>query len=348
METHGRTTDSPGSPRRRFHRTTLAPAPPASSKPKSLLVALLALAGLGVLPPGSSLAAQVPAGSWTPPPLPTFHDGFEELRPGIEARIEEHRGVVGLVLLDPETGELLAIRGDERFPSASVIKLPILYEVMLRVEEGRLSLDDPLVMLAGDPAPGAGVLGYLSPPFRLTVRDAAFLMIALSDNTATNLLLEKVEPRSVGERMAELGLTDSRVFRKVFGDPLDSFDPPGSREWGLGVTTPMDQARLLAWIHRGEAVSPQASEEMLGMLDAQFYRESLPRLLPEGTRVAHKNGTIAAARHDCGIVFGPSREYVVCVMTRENEDTSRTHENEAELLIAELSRMIFDGLGGAR
>jgi beta-lactamase class A len=249
-----------------------------------------------------------------------------------------------LVLLDSGTGEVISIRGDERFPSASMIKIPILYEVMIRVEEGNLSLDDPLSMLEGDKAPGAGILQHLSAPFPLSVRDAGTLMIALSDNTATNLLLEKLGPRSVGERMSALWLQDSRVFRKVFGDPADSFDPPGSERWGLGVTSPMDLAKLLAWVDRGEAVSSGASREMLRMLDAQQHQVGLPRYLPDGVRVAHKTGTISAARHDCGIIYGPAREYVLCIMTRENEDTSGRGNNEAEVLQAELSRAIFDAL----
>lgn len=295
----------------------------------------------GVLP--ARAAAQEAPPTWTPPELP-LREGFGELRPRLEARIAEHRGVVGVVVLDPATGELLSIRGNEGFPSASVVKLPILYELMLRVREGDLSLDDPMVMLAGDRVGGSGILQSFTPPATLPVRDVAFLMIALSDNTATNLILEKLGARSVGVRMAGFGLPETQVFRKVFGDAADSFDPEGSEQWGLGVTTPMEISRLLAWIHRGEAVSPEASAEMLHMLRAQHYRHGIPRYLPEGTRVAHKTGSVSRARHDCGIVYGPEREYVLCVMTRENTDASWTAANQAEGLIAELSRMVFEAL----
>lgn len=292
----------------------------------------------------ATLAVPAVAGAQGIPGEPTFREGFEELRAPLEERIAEHRGVVGLVLLEGRTGALLSIRGDEPSPSASVIKIPILFELMYRVEEGDVGLDDPLSMLELDRTAGSGILQHLSTPFSLTVRDAALLMTALSDNTATNLLLEKLGPRTVGERMASLGMPETRVFRKVFGNPADSFDPAGSERWGFGVTTPMDQSRLLAWIHRGDAVGPEASAEMLRMLGAQFYREGLPRELPDGVRVAHKTGSISAARHDCGIVFGPQREYVLCIMTRENEDTSWTGDNEAEGLIAELSGIVYRAL----
>jgi beta-lactamase class A len=302
------------------------------------------LASLLVLALPLSAQARQGADPWVPPPLPESDGGFEALRPALEGRIARHRGVAGLVLLDPRSGERLSVRGTERFPSASIIKIPVLYEVMLRVEEGRLSLDDPLTMLSGDRAPGSGILQHLGAPFTLTVRDAALLMTALSDNTATNLVLEKVGPRAVTDRMAALGLPDTRIFRKVFRDATESFDPAGSETWGFGVTTPLDQARLLAWIHRGEAVSPEASREMLRMLDAQAHRVGIPRHLPGGTRVAHKTGSINAARHDCGIVFGPVREYVLCILTRENADTGWTADNEAEALQADLSRIVFDAL----
>jgi beta-lactamase class A len=311
-------------------------------KERSICRLVLALAWIP-----AAVGAQQPEEGWTPPELPPPADGFRELRAPLEARMNAHRGVAGLALLDPRTGEVLSIRGEEAFPSASTIKIPVLYEVMLAAEEGRLSLDDPLSMLAGDRTPGAGILRHFAAPFSLSVRDAALLMTALSDNTATNLLLEKLGSRAVTDRMAAFGLPGTRVFRKVFGGAAESFDPAGSERWGFGVTSPMDLAKLLAWVHRGEAVSGEASREMLRMLGAQTHRVGLPRHLPDGTRLAHKTGSISAARHDCGIVFGPRREYVLCVMTRENQDTSWSWDNEAEALQADLSRIVFEALNPA-
>lgn len=305
---------------------------------------LCTMAAMGALPPVAGAQQQEAAGGWTPAPVPSVHDGFEELRAPLEARIAEHGGVVGIVVLDPESGERLSIRGEERFPSASTIKLPVLYELMVRVAEGDLSLDDPLHMLETDRAPGSGILRHMSAPFALSVRDAALLMMAMSDNTATNLLLEKLGPRQVTDRMADIGLPRTRIFRKVFRDASESFDPEGSERWGFGVTTPMDLATLLAWIHREEGVSPEASREMLRMLHAQQHDVGLPRHLPPGTRVAHKTGTISAARHDCGLVFGPDRDHVLCVMTRDNEDRRYSWDNEAEALQADLSRIVFEAL----
>lgn len=276
------------------------------------------------------------------PEEPPFREAFPELRAGLEARIAPHRGVVGVVVLDPHTGEGLSIRGGERFPSASMIKVPILLEVFLRAEEGAFGLDDPLSMLAGDRAPGAGILRHFEAPAPLSVRNAALLMTAMSDNTATNLLIAKVGARAVTDRMEALGYPESRLFRRVFGTAAESFDREGSERWGFGVTTPMELARMLASIERREAVTPEASTEMLRMLEAQQHRVGIPRLLPAGTRVAHKTGTLSAARHDCGILEADTRTLVLCIMTQENEDTRTAWDNEAEWLQGDLARLVFE------
>jgi beta-lactamase class A len=270
------------------------------------------------------------------------------LRPALEQRIARHEGVVGLAVIDLATGDTLSIRGDEPFPTASVIKVPVLVEVFHQVEHGRLRLDDPIVLLEVDKRPGSGLLQHLSAPLQLTVRDAALLMIALSDNTATNLLIDKVGIRAVGARMDSLGLPRTKLHSKVF-DRASSIAPDSSARWGLGVTTPNEMARLFAMIHRGEAVSPEASKEMLRMLRAQFYGEGIPRYLPPGTTVAHKTGSINEARHDCGIVSSrePQRDYVLCILTKENRDRSWRIDNEAQVLIADLARIVHEGLTGA-
>lgn len=272
---------------------------------------------------------------------------LRSLRPALEERIARHQGVVGLAIIDLATGDTLSIRGDEPFPTASVIKVPVLVEVFHQVENGRLRLEDPIVMLDVDKRPGSGVLQYLTAPLQITVRDAAFLMIALSDNTATNLLVDKVGIRAVTARMDSLGLPRTALHSKVF-DRSSSVAPDSSARWGLGVTTPNEMARLFAMIHRGEAVSPEASREMLRMLRAQFYTDAIPRYLPAGTTVAHKTGSIDAARHDCGIVSSrePVRDYVLCVFTKENQDRSWRTDNEAHVLIADLARLVHEGLTG--
>ena len=272
-------------------------------------------------------------------------NGLEAARPALEARIASHHGTVGLAAIDLRTGATLAIRGDEPFPAASVIKVPVLVELFHQVHEGRIRLDDPLVLLEADKKPGSGILQFLTAPHQLTVRDAAFLMIALSDNTATNLILDKIGVRNVALRMDSLGLRRTRIFRKVFSSE-PALEPDSAARYGLGMTTPLEMARLFALLYRGEAVSPEASREMLALLKAQFYRDRIPRLLPPGTEVAHKDGSLDATRNDCGIVFARGHDFVLCIFTTGNRDRSWRLDNEAHLLIAELARIVHQAVAG--
>lgn len=269
------------------------------------------------------------------------------VEPALRERIAEHQGRVGLAVYLPGSGERISIDGDLPFPAASLVKVPILIEVFHQAEHGRLNLDDPLIMLEVDKQPGSGVLQFLDAPHELTVADAAFLMIALSDNTATNLIIDEVGIRAVNERMDSLGAPRTTLHSKTFlrstSIALDS-----SAVYGLGVTTPREMVHLLELIRSGRAVSADASARMLGMLREQFYGFGLPRSVP--ARVAHKTGDLEASRHDCGIVEtgNPSSEFVMCVMTRENTDTSWAVDNAAHILIADLARIVHDHLTNDR
>lgn len=270
---------------------------------------------------------------------------LRSLRPELEARIARHRGTVALSVVDLETGESLSIRGDEPFPSASIIKLPVLVELFQQVEDGRLRLEDPVVFIEADKVPGSGILQHLSAPHQMTLGDAALLMIILSDNTATNLVLDKVGLRAVGERMEKLGLprtkVHSNVYRRATSISMDS-----SMVYGLGVTTADEITRLLSLIYRGEAVSPAASEAMIEILKKQVFVEGMPRRLADDVVVAHKTGSLNASRHDCGIVYSADRDFALCILTKENVDQSWRIDNEAQLLISDLTRMIHQHLSG--
>jgi beta-lactamase class A len=259
----------------------------------------------------------------------------------MEALIDAHEGVVGLAVIDPSSLESFDIRGDETFPSASLVKVAVMVDAFARVREGTLDLTDPLTFLDMDRTTGSGILQFLSTPKELTIWDAVFLMITMSDNSATNLLLEKLHPRNVSSRMRSLGLEHTQIFVEVNSDPADSFLPDSSSVYGLGVTTPTEMATLMALLYRQKVVDAEASQEMLGIMARQFYREGLPRNLPPGVPVAHKNGSLAAVRNDCGVVYGPTRDYVICVMTKENRDQRWVYDNAADRLIADLSAVVY-------
>lgn len=276
------------------------------------------------------------------------HGQLARLKPQLEQRIASHKGTVGLSIIDLSTGEKLSIRGQEPVSTASVIKLPILVELFHQVAKGPLRLSDPVTMLAADQRPGSGVLQFLSTPHQLTIGDAATLMIILSDNSATNLVIDKVGIRNVNARMDSLGLKNTRLHAKVFLGTSTTIDTAATRKWGFGVTTPDEMAELLAKLYRGEVVSDSASKQMIEILRDNFDYTEIPRYLPAGVRVAHKTGALNAARHDCGIVYSKQRDYVLCVFTSDNEDESWRIDNEGRVTIADLARLTHEFLTAAR
>lgn len=259
------------------------------------------------------------------------------LRRTLDSLASAHRGVVGYAVRNLETGERLERLGDSTFQTASLIKVPILVTVFDLVEQGILSLDDRLRVLKIDKVPGSGILQHLHDGVEITVRDAAWLMIALSDNTATNLLLDRIVIRRVWEKMEALGLPHSKVHSKVFLRSA-SVAPDSSEKYGLGVTTPNEMATLFALIAEGKAVSPAADSAMLRILLDNQDDQMLQRLAG-GVRAASKTGATNRVRTECSLWFLPAR-VVACVLTNENEDTRWVLDNEAQLTMARIGEAI--------
>jgi beta-lactamase class A len=287
-----------------------------------LLLSLLILSG------GATPAAAAPADT-------------AGLRGALSRITAGHAGVVGISVRNLATGEHLSMRGDEPFPSASLIKVSLLVGLLAEVEAGRVSLDGRLRLLAADRVGGSGVLKHLEPGLEPTVRDAAWLMTVLSDNTATNLLADRVGLEASWRRMDALGLSRTRMHRKVFHPDSTSLLPDSAARYGLGVTTPDETTRLFELLHRGEAVNPSLDSLALQILRGTQDASKLVRWLPSGVAVAHKSGDISQARSDCGIIYSPAAPVAVCVMTRENRDTRFAPDNDAHLLIGRVGRVVF-------
>jgi beta-lactamase class A len=271
---------------------------------------------------------------------PIRAQGPAALRGAIEHAVAGHEGVVGVSVRNLATGEALSIRGAETFPSASLIKVAVLVTLLGEVERGSIALDEPITMIARDRVPGSGVMQHLHPGVTLTVEDVARLMIVISDNTATNLLLDKLNIRTVWTAMEALGLPHTKIHSKTWLRQT-SVAMDSSVRYGLGVTTPDETVELFALLHRGRAVSPAMDSLALAILRDTEDDVKLTRWLPAGTAVAHKTGEVDRSRNACGIVYGPDAPVAVCVMTRENVDTSYAPDNPANLLIARISAEVF-------
>lgn len=252
----------------------------------------------------------------------------------IEEIALEIGGLVSVAVRDLGSGTAIDFNAGERLPSASVIKVCILVELMAQAAEGTLSLDDTLCLRDAEKVPGSGVLSMLREGLELTLEDLAHLMITVSDNTASNMLIERLGVDSINRRLESLGLVKTRLGRKFY-----DFD---ARDRGLENWIAADEmADLLTAIQRRQVVSGPACDKMLDIMRKQQFSDRIPRLLPPDTPVAHKTGTITGVCHDAGIIYSPAGPLVLVVFTH-----GAGHPAVAEGGIRHIARAVYAHLGG--
>lgn len=307
-----------------MERIAFATCGPLAWLPTVALVGILSI---------SAAAEQVPA---------TGQQGAADtasLRRALDSIADAHRGIVGYAILDLDSGARLSRRGDETFPTASLIKVPILVTVHDLVARGQLSLDDPLTVLRIDQVPGSGILQFLHSGLTITVADAAWLMATISDNTATNLLLDRIIIRRVWDKMDSLGLRNTKVYAKTFRR-ISSVAMDSSVKYGLGSTTPNEMARLFELLARGLAVSPAADSVMLSALENGDDYRMLQRYA-NNARSARKTGLGDQIRAECSLFYLRTR-VVACVLTKENQDTRWILDNEPNLTMARMGEAVVN------
>jgi len=257
----------------------------------------------------------------------------------------------------------LQIWADEPFPSASVIKLPILLAALEKVRRGEASLDQPVTLTAWHKTGGSGVFQHFREGTVFTLEDACTAMIVLSDNVATNLVIDVATIDGVNEYLATVGCERTRLHRYI--------GKPEMAGWrgaeGPSQAVPGEIGRLLEGLARRELLTPELCVRALLFLRRQQHRALIPRLLPEGTAVAHKTGSLNGVRHDVGLIWLPepragteepkrdvmalpseelpAEEPVVFVaMSKDVPDLRWTVENRAEVAIARAARAVYDAL----
>jgi beta-lactamase class A len=274
--------------------------------------------------------------------------GAEPAEPsGLEARlaplVKAHQGDVAIAVKNLSTGESYYLNAGRVLPTASLIKVAVLIEAYRQADEGKVKLTDPVTLRDADRVPGSGVLTYhFSDGVSLPLRDAARLMVAFSDNTATNLVLDKVGIAAVNQRMAEWGLPNTRIHAKVFRGSTTSVDPERTRRYGLGSTTAREMVRLFEELQVGERLRPPVKLAVLGHLKKNEDKDKYKRLLPPGTVVAHKDGSVSDARTDAGLLYTPGGVIAVCVMTDHNKDRRWVSENAGNMLCARVAKEVYD------
>jgi beta-lactamase class A len=204
-------------------------------------------------------------------------------------------GSAGLIAVAEDGTVLYEHAADEAYPAASVIKIPILMTVHADAAEGRLSLDERIPV--GEHLPGTGVLGWVAGVTELTIRDHAMLMTIVSDNTATNRLMERVGIDRIAQRLREWGCERTRLQRKMF-------DFEAANRGFDNVASPRELAGLLLRLVRGELVDRATSDSVLAVLEATQDDSLVRRYLPARARVAHKTGSLEKVRNDAAVIWG--------------------------------------------
>jgi beta-lactamase class A len=291
----------------------------------------------------------------------------------LQSRLQElsdaFPGVIGVAVRDLKTGEEISINGDRLFPMASVYKVPIMVEVFRQVEAKKFSLDDRIELGDEHRTLGSGVLTLLSNGLKPTVKDLITLMIVLSDNEATDVLLKKVGAENVTATMRSMGLNNVRVDRTTFElirDYLSFMDETArgktyaeiiamsrtrritpekqaeaEREFAKvmkDVSSPRDMALLLEKIYKGEAAGGDSCQMMMAILGRQMFNQRLPRYLPESAGMAHKTGTIGSTTNDAGIMFVRGNPIAIAVFTVDK----RIARGEVEERMGRLTRAVYD------
>ncbi len=253
----------------------------------------------------------------------SLQDSVQAVLGGVPATF----GIAGCHLA---TAETVLINEHEVFPSASVIKVPMLVEVMYQRDEGRLSLDETFTLRDADKVQGSGVLKELHDGLQLTLRDLAVLMIILSDNTATNMIMDRIGMDNVNERMRGLGLRTVTLARKMY-------DWEQQKQGRENLISAYEMMLLLRMIAEGRISSKSTSQEILDIMARQQYRDKIPLLLPEDTRIANKTGSITRVTHDVGVVYTPDGAFILCTLAKDVDDVRR-----AERAIADVSLTMYN------
>lgn len=281
----------------------------------------------------------------------------------VRAEVSRFAGTMGVVARNLDTGERIAVNESLRFPTASLIKVAVMVETFHGIADGSLRRDQTVTLHDADRAGDETVpLNVLHDGTVLTVSDLLRLMIAWSDNTATNLLVGLTGVVRTNRRMEGYGLPNTKIFRPTFRDGKADVFPELEHEFGLGMTTPADTARLFELIADGKIVNRATCDEMLAILALQQDRAMIPRRLPferdrifvasktgwDEEKLPDRAGFKGDVRADAAYVKGPRGRYVIAILTRRVKDKSPGVDSDALVTGARISRLVYDAFAGPR
>ena len=288
---------------------------------------------------------------------------LQERIEGIVARVD---GTIGVAVKELAGGVEVLVNADELYPTASVMKVPVLFELYRQAEAGTVDLDQRVEFTRDHLVPGSGVLQALALGLQPTVKDLATLMITVSDNAATDMVLDLIGIDALAQTLRDLGLERTTLPMSVRqllysmvgmnpANPEHTYDlfveraKAGQVDWDSralaeqdnNLTTPREMNRLLEQTERRETLSEDSCAAMIDIMKRQKYTNRIPLHLPPGTPVAHKTGSLRGVRNDAGIVYAPDGPYLISLFSKRLGD-----QVAGAAALAEISKAIWEGFVG--
>ena len=246
-------------------------------------------------------------------------------------------GVMGVAIIDLTDGHKYLLHAGDVFPQASSIKICVLAELYRQAQQGKLKLTDLYTVNAADLVQDSDIMGGLTPGVtKITLRDLAAMMVAVSDNSATNVLIDRVGMDNVNAFLAAQGLHETKLRRKMM-------DLKAASEGRENVSTPNEMSSLLQALYRGQILNKEMTGDFFKVLST--HKDSwIPRELPDDLKIANKPGALEGVRNDSGVIFVEKRPYILCVMTtylhreRDGEDAISKISLEAWRMFDRIAR----------
>jgi beta-lactamase class A len=262
----------------------------------------------------------------------------------VKPLVASFKGKVSLFAKNLDTGETYGLNPDERVRTASTIKIAVMIEAFARVAEGKAKWTDEVVLTKEKKVSGSGILFELSDGLKLTLRDAVTLMMLVSDNTATNLVLDVLTTDAVNARMESLGFKQIKIMRKVgSGGESAAGKDPENKKYGLGMATPREMVLVMEKLERGEIVSPAVSKEMIDLMKREQDRNAIGRSL-WNVPMASKYGALDRLRSAIGILYTKKGRIAMAISCDDMPEIMWSVDNPAYLLMSRLSEVLVEGL----
>jgi beta-lactamase class A len=261
----------------------------------------------------------------------------------VRAELSSFKGKVYVFAKNLDSGETYSANGDERVKTASTIKIAVMIEAFARVAEGRAQWTDELVLTKTARYSGSGVLPELADGLRLKLRDCVNLMMVISDNTATNMVLDYLSTDAVNARMNALGFKNTRIMRRVGsgGESVDGKSEENKR-FGLGATTPHEMVQIMEKLDRGEIINPEASKAMIELMKREQVRYAIGRTIADP--MASKYGALDRLRSCVAVVYSKQGKIAIAITVDDMPEVSWSVDNPGYLLMSRLSLILIDGL----